>query len=106
MTRLKKVFILFIFLSGCLSVSHIIAQQDDMYSMFVKFNDLYSSGDFIGAERYMLTVLDSKNKLPESYLAAAFNNLGLIKMKLGLYTEALDYFNKAENLTPNKKENL
>lgn len=105
MTRLKKVLILFIFLSGCLSVSHLIAQQDDMYNMFVKFNDLYSSGDFIGAERYMLTVLDSETKLPGSYIAAAFNNLGVIKMKLGLYTEALDYFNKAVNLTPDKKEN-
>jgi CHAT domain-containing protein/Tfp pilus assembly protein PilF len=106
MTRLKKVLIVYIFLSGCISVSHISAQQDDMYSMFVKFNDLYSSGDFIAAERYMLTVLDSETKLPGSYIAAASNNLGLIKMKLGLYTEALDYFNKAENLTPNKKENI
>ncbi len=106
MTRLKKVLILLIYLSACLSVSQLIAQQDDMYNMFVKFNDLYSSGDFVGAERCMLTVLDSKVKLPGSYKAAAFNNLGLIKMKLGLYTEALDYFNRAENQTPNKKENL
>jgi CHAT domain-containing protein/tetratricopeptide (TPR) repeat protein len=106
MTRLKKVSIVFIFLSGCLSISQLIAQQDDEYDMFVKFNDLYSSGDFIGAERYMLRVLDSETKLPVSYIAAAFNNLGLIKMKLGLYAEALDYFNKAENLTSNIKENL
>jgi CHAT domain-containing protein/Tfp pilus assembly protein PilF len=77
-----------------------------MYNMFVKFNDLYSSGDFVGAERCMLTVLDSKDKLPGSYIAAAFNNLGLIKMKLGLYTEALANFDKAENNTINKKENL
>ena len=103
MTRLKKVLILLIFLSGCLSVSQLIAQQDDMYNMFVKFNDLYSSGDFVGAEKCMLTVLDSKAKLPGSFIAAAFNNLGLIKMKLGLYTEALDNFDKAENNTINKK---
>ncbi len=74
--------------------------------MFVKFNDLYSSGDFIGAERCMLTVLDSDNKLPGIYLAGAFNNLGLIKMSLGIYTEALDYYDKAENLISNKEENL
>ena len=49
--------------------------------------------------------LDSKKRLPERYIAGAFNNLGVIKMKLGLYTEALDYLNKAENLTPNIKEN-
>jgi len=106
MTRLKRVLILFIFLLGCLSVSHAIAQQDDMYNMFVNFNDLYSSGDFVGAERCMLKVLDSKDKIPGSYIAAAFNNLGLIRIKLGLYTEALDNFDKAENNTINKKENL
>ncbi len=66
MTRLKKVSILFIILSGCLSVSRVIAQQDDIYyNMFVKFNDLYISGDFIAAEKYMLTVLDSGYKLPK-----------------------------------------
>jgi CHAT domain-containing protein/Flp pilus assembly protein TadD len=77
-----------------------------MYNMFVKFNDLYSSGDFVGAEKCMLTVLDSETKLPGSFIAAAFNNLGLIKMKLGLYTEALDNFDKAETNIINKKENL
>jgi len=103
---MKKVVILLVFLSGCLSVSHLIAQQDDMYDLFVKFNELYISGDFVGAERCMLKVLDSKENLPGSYKAAAFNNLGLIKMKLGVYTEALDNFDKAEDNTINKKENL
>ena len=105
MSRLKKVFLLLIFLSGCLSVRHLIAQQVDIYDMFVKFNALYTSGDFIGAEKCMLPVLDPLKKVPESYIAAAFNNLGIIKMRLGLYTDALDYFNKAENLTPNIKKN-
>lgn len=106
MSRLKKVFILFIFLSDCLSVSHLMAQQDDIDNLFVKLNDSYNSGDFITAERCMLTVLDSKIKLPGRYIAAAYNNLGIIKKNLGLYTEALDYFDKAENLTLNKKENI
>lgn len=96
---------LFIFLFGCLSACRAIVQVDDIYGIFHKFNDLYGSGDFVGAERCMLTVLDSDSKLPESYIAAACNNLGIIKINLGLYTEALDYFNKAENLTPIKKEN-
>ncbi len=71
----------------------------------LNFLHLYNSGDFIGAEKCMLTVLDPQKKVPERYLAAAYNNLGVIKMILGFYTEALDYFNKAENLTPNIKEN-
>jgi CHAT domain-containing protein/tetratricopeptide (TPR) repeat protein len=105
MTRLKRVLILFICLWGCLSVNHVIAQQDDIYDMFVKFNVLYNSGDFIGAEKCMLPVIDLQRKVPDSYKAAAFNNLGVIKLILGFYTEALDCFNKAENLTPNIKEN-
>ena len=106
MTRLKKVLILLIYLSACLPASQLIARQDDMYNMFIKFSDLYNSGDFVGAERCMLKVLDSKDKIPGSYIAAAYNNLGLIRIKLGLYTEALDNFDKAENNTINKKENL
>ncbi|MFZ2339058.1 MAG: CHAT domain-containing tetratricopeptide repeat protein [Bacteroidales bacterium] len=102
---MKRIFVLFIFLFGCLSACRAIVQVDDIYGIFHKFNDLYGSGDFVGAERCMLTVLDSDSKLPESYIAAACNNLGIIKINLGLYTEALDYFNKAENLTPIKKEN-
>ena len=105
MSGLKKVIILFFFLSGFLSVRHAIAQQDDIYNLFVKFSTLYSSGDFIGAEKCMLTVLDSENKLPQDYIMGAFNNLGLIKKSLGLYTEALEYYNKAENVTNNKKKN-
>lgn len=105
MTRLKKVISVLIFLSGCLSVSHVIAQQDDIYNMFVKFSDFYNSGDFISAEKCMLTVLESENRLSPDYIIPAYNNLGLIKKSLGLYSEALDYYNKAENLTNNKKEN-
>ncbi len=63
MTRLKRVLIIFIFLFGYLSASRAIAQVDGIYSLFHKFNDLYGSGDFIGAEQCMLTVLDSDNQV-------------------------------------------
>ena len=105
MTRLKKVISVLILLSGCLSFSHATAQQDSIYNKFIKFIDLYNSGDFIGAEKCMLTVLESENKLSPDYIVPAYNNLGLIKKSLGLYTEALDYYNKAENLINHKKEN-
>ena len=105
MSRLKKAFILLVFLSGCPPVSQIVAQQADIDDMFVKYNALYTSGDFIGAEKCMLPILDPQKKVPGKYLAAAYNNLGIIKMILGFYTEALDYYNKAESFTPNIKEN-
>jgi CHAT domain-containing protein/Tfp pilus assembly protein PilF len=106
MIRLKNIIIVFILISGCLSISQATVQQDDIYKMFVKFSDLYNSGDFIGAEKCMLTVLESENELPRDYFIAAFNNLGLIKKSLAQYTEALDFYNKAENLISNDKENL
>jgi CHAT domain-containing protein/Tfp pilus assembly protein PilF len=74
--------------------------------MFVKFSDFYNSGDFISAEKCMLTVLESENILSPDYIIPAYNNLGLIKKSLGQYTEALNYYNKAENLTSNEKKNL
>jgi CHAT domain-containing protein/Tfp pilus assembly protein PilF len=106
MIRLKNITIVFILISGCFSVSQATVQQDVIYKMFVKFSDLYNSGDFIGAEKCMQSVLESENELPRNYIIAAFNNLGLIKKSLAQYTEALDFYNKAENLISNDKENL
>jgi CHAT domain-containing protein/Tfp pilus assembly protein PilF len=106
MTRMKKVILTFVFIADCLSISLVMAQQDSIYNMYIKFNGLFYSGDFIGAEKCMLTVLDSKSEIPREYVVGAFNNLGLIKKSLGLYSEALDYYNRAENLASNEKEDL
>ena len=83
-----------------------IEQQDTIYKMFVKFSELYNSGDFSGAEKCMLAVINSDKELPADYLISALNNAGLVKKSLGMFSEALDYYNKAEKYTINKNENL
>ncbi len=90
MTRLGKGISILIVFSGCLSISNVSAQVDSVYNLFVKYADLYNSGDFIGAENCMLTVLESEQKLSPDYIIPAYNNLGLIKMSLGLYAEATE----------------
>jgi CHAT domain-containing protein/tetratricopeptide (TPR) repeat protein len=105
MSRLKQAISVLIFISGCLSVSLANEQQDSVYNLFIKFRDLNKSGDFLGAEKCMLNVLKSEKKLSPAYIIPAYNNLGIIKKSLGLYTEALDYYNKAENLANNEKDN-
>ena len=55
-------------------------------------------------KKCMLSVLEAESELPPNYLVAAFNNLGLIKKSLGMFTEALYYYNKAENILSNGKE--
>ena len=103
---LRRGISVFVFFTCFLSVNIAIEQQDTVYALFIKFSDLYNSGDFIGAEKCMLKVLDPKSVLPVDYVMAAYNNLGLIKKSLGQYTVALDYYEKAENLILDEKENL
>ena len=98
--------ILISFLSICLSLNIIRAQKTDVYNLFPEFIKLHNSGDFIGAEKCMLTVLDPANSSPSGYLYAAYNNLGMVKKSLGLYAEALSYYDKAEKLFMNDKKPL
>jgi CHAT domain-containing protein/Tfp pilus assembly protein PilF len=99
--KLNK-FILFISLYiNCLSAGTVNAQTEDHYNLFIEFANLNKAGDFIGAEKCMLSVLNSEKELSPDYAVAAYNNLGLIKKNLGFYTEALNFYDKAETLLIN-----
>ena len=77
--------------------------NDSIYNFYLKFNTFYTNGDLINAENCMLQVLKLKRTLPNDYLVAAYNNLGLINTLLGKYKESLDYYNLAEEIVNNKE---
>jgi len=106
MAIFKKSISVLIFCSCCFSTDLAIEQQDTLYKIFVKFTELYSSGDFYGAEKCMLAVLDSGKELTADYLISALNNAGLVKKSLGMFSEALDYYNKAEEYTIKNSESI
>ncbi len=99
MAIFKKIISVLIIYSFYFSTGLAVEQQDTIYKMFVKFSELYNSGDFSGAEKCMLSVINSDKELPADYLISAFNNAGLVKKSLGMFSEALDYYNKAEKYT-------
>ena len=101
---MKRIISIIIFISSFFS-NLIYAQFEDTYNFFLKFTDLYNSGDFINAEESMLSVLNSKKNPPEEYIVAAYNNLGVINNRLGKYKEALEYYNIAEARINNKLQN-
>jgi CHAT domain-containing protein len=103
---MRKYILIILYVFICLNPGIALAQTIETYNHFLKFKELYSSGDFIGAENCLISVLNSKNKPPENYLIAAYNNLGLIKKNLGFYSEALDYYNHAENLCSNRQQHF
>jgi len=80
------------------------AQVEEIHNLFLKFPELFNSGDFIKAEESMLSVLETKDTLPDIYIPAACNNLGIIKNRLGRYKEALEYFNVAETFISNTEQ--
>jgi len=95
---MKRIFLIS-FVLICPTLNFILAQKTDIYDSFLEFSALYNSGDFIDAEKCMLNVLDPENNSPKGYLIAAYNNLGLVRKSIGLYSEALNYYNKAESLS-------
>jgi CHAT domain-containing protein/Tfp pilus assembly protein PilF len=88
------------------SVNYISAQDTGVYNLFLRFADLYNSGDLVNAEKCMLTVLESKDSLSETYLVAAYNNLGATYTLWGKYNDALKYYNLAEDQITEKQQAL
>jgi len=86
------------------SANYINAQDIGVYNLFLRFADLYNSGDLVYAEKCMLTVLESKDTLSETYLVVAYNNLGATYTLLGRYKEALEYYNLAEAQVTEKQQ--
>jgi len=101
-----KMNILVLFISIFFSIFYSQAQEKNLYDYFPEFAELYNSGDFLAAEDCMMIVLDPENNSPKSYLIAAYNNLGLVKKSIGLYSEALEYYNKSENLATGDRRYL
>jgi CHAT domain-containing protein/Tfp pilus assembly protein PilF len=98
---MKRIISLILFLFYIYS-DLLIAQNEDVYNRFLKFSELNNSGDFIKAEELMLSVLKTTEILPEGYIVAAYNNLGVIYNRLGRYKEALECYNLAEARISNK----
>jgi len=94
---MKRIILVFSILT-ILSVNFSKSQEKDLYYLFAEFSKLYNSGDFLAAEKCMLPILDPDNNQPEIYIIAAYNNLGLVKKSIGLYSEALSNYDKAENI--------
>lgn len=101
---MKRIISVTIFLF-CTFSGSLYAQNSDLYNLFIKFSEDFNSGDFISAEKTMVTVLKFKESLPEVYIVAANNNLGIIFYQLGKYNEALECYNVAEaNVTDKVKD--
>jgi len=98
MIRLRKRIFILLFILECLSFKQLIAQQDEIYNLFVIFSEFYNKGNYVDAEKCMLNVLKSDLGTSPDFIIPAYNNLGLIKKSLGFYTEALYYYDKGEEL--------
>jgi len=92
----KKKWLIILIITSLASSAYTKAQNIEIYNLFLRFEYLYNSGDLFNAEKCMLSVLESKDALSETYLVAAYNNLGATYTLWGRYKEALEYYNLAE----------
>jgi CHAT domain-containing protein len=93
MKRIEFILIVFFYFSQYF----LIGQAKENYKLFLKYNDLYKSGDFIRAKEVLFSVLDPMNNVSSEYAIAAYNNLGVLSLTLGDYNKALEYSFKAES---------
>jgi CHAT domain-containing protein/TPR repeat protein len=100
----KRINLILLNIITLFCANYIIAQNLGTYDLFLKFAELYNSGDLVDAEKCMESVLESGYPISQEYLVAAYNNLGATNTLLGKYKEALEYYNLAENqITKNQK---
>jgi CHAT domain-containing protein/Tfp pilus assembly protein PilF len=97
--------ILGILIFVCGTQRPLIAQDIETYNLFLKYNTLLNSGDFLKAEEKMDSVLDPRRNASEEYISAAYNNLGIVSLTLGNYDQALEYNLKAESIVSKKDQN-
>jgi CHAT domain-containing protein/tetratricopeptide (TPR) repeat protein len=104
-SALKKnvVLILLFFLTAC--SNFILAQDMEVRVAFERFEKLYNSGDFVNAEKCLLSAINSGNKISSENLVSFYNNLGAIYTSLGNYSEAQEFYNRAESKIVDRQEN-
>jgi CHAT domain-containing protein len=83
----------------------ISCQTVEAYNLFLKFSGFYNSGDFLNAEKSMLSVLNTNPVTSEEYTLAAYNNLGVVNIRLGKFDAALNCYNIAEKQVANRPLN-
>jgi CHAT domain-containing protein/Tfp pilus assembly protein PilF len=92
----QRFLLIIIIISTFTSEKNLCAQNSNFSDLYTNFSKQYASGDFINAELSLLSVLKSKESIPDEILMATYNNLGVINNRLGKYEEALIYYNLAE----------
>jgi CHAT domain-containing protein len=72
------------------------AQTEDLDIVCQKYLTLYRSGDILNAEKCLLQIIDSGNKIPARYETFVYNGLGVTSLFLSRYEDALKYYSLAE----------
>ena len=72
------------------------AQTNDLDIACQKSYDLCKSGDILNAEKCLLQILNSGNKIPKRYEPFIYNSLGITYTFLSRYDDALKYYDLAE----------
>jgi len=93
---LKRFISLLIILFFPAFVNYSVAQTEDLDIICQKFLKLYNSGDILNAEKCLLQIINSGDKIPKGYETFIYNGLGATSTLLGRYKVALDYYNLAE----------
>lgn len=103
---MKKIFFLFFIIlslafSGVQKVS-----RTDIIRMFDDFYDSYYAGNFVGAEKSLLLLLNHASSLNTDQLSGVYINLGSTYLLLGRYNDALECYVKSEELVLTDKKIL
>ena len=93
----KLIIVLFIsLLTAFLNLTD--GQIIDINLLFQKFQNFYAKGDLVNAQKTLFLILESDLSLKEGEKIAVYNNLGVVSLLLGNYSNALKYNSKAEQL--------
>jgi tetratricopeptide (TPR) repeat protein len=92
----KRIILLFILLFLPVFSYNLRAQVEDINILVQKVQRFYSSGDLLSAQKCLVQILESKDKISKRYEVYCYTNMGVINSSLGKYNDALNYYNLAE----------
>ena len=103
MKNIILIITFFLLQSPC---NNLKGQKEPIEAAADQFMKLFPAGDFVGAERSLMLIIDSGYEVPTEYRIFFYNGLGATNTIFSRYDEALYYYSMAEKYVVTDSDTL
>jgi CHAT domain-containing protein/Tfp pilus assembly protein PilF len=100
---LKKLLLTIFILISLSATAETELQEDEMNAIHSRVMVFFVKGDFLEAEKMLISLLHSGRSFDDAQLAYIYSSIGVLYLNLGRYDEALAYISKTDSLKINDR---